>query len=441
MSELTDSCILVVDQDQNLREAVLAALSEQSRRVVAAANASDALEVLSRERVGLVFSEFEQNPVAGSSLLQTIQDRYPGVPAVVMASAGSIEHAVDVMRDGATDYLVKPLDTSRLTMVVEKYFAPGQHMSDPLAIDTRSRELFVTARRVAATDVTVTISGESGSGKEVLARYMHAHSHRRHGPFIAINCAAIPENMLEALLFGHEKGAFTGATRAHAGKFEQANQGTLLLDEISEMDLGLQAKLLRVIQEKEVERIGASAPVPLNVRVLTATNRNLREWVAAGKFREDLYYRLNVLPLHIPALRDRPADIVPLAELFLKRHDRNRRFTTCAEQRLLRHDWPGNVRELDNLVQRSAILSVNAELRDSDLAFEADTTTADALAESGLHRELAVHEFACIQRALVANGGKRSAVADELEISPRTLRYKLARMRQLGIAVPGESHE
>ncbi len=440
LSEMTESCILVVDQDPKLREVVCAALSADSRRVISADNGPDALRILGRERVGLVFSELGHDPADGSTLFHAIQTRHPDVPAVVMTNEGSIEHAVDIMRDGAADYLVKPFDTSRLATVVEKYFAPGQHIAEPVAVDKASVKLLETARRVAATEVTVTIAGESGSGKEVLARYIHAHSQRRNGPFVAINCAAIPENMLEAVLFGHEKGAFTGATRAHAGKFEQANGGTLLLDEISEMDIGLQAKLLRVIQEKEVERIGALSPVPLNVRVLTTTNRNLREWVAAGRFREDLYYRLNVLPLSIPALRERRDDIVPLADMFLGRHDRNRRFAACARERLQQYDWPGNVRELDNLVQRSAILSGHEELLASDLAFEV-TTLATTSEDSGLHQELAMREFECIRRALMANDGKRAAAARDLDISPRTLRYKLARMRELGIAVPGEHHE
>jgi len=441
LAELTESCILVVDRDPAQRDVVCEAIAGTARRVVAAESDSEALEILGRERVGLVFSELAGNAPGVTTLFRQIQQRHPEVPAVAMAAEGSIEHAVDVMRDGAADYLVKPVDVTRLASVVQKYFAPGQHVADPVAVDASSVALLQTARRVAATEVTVTISGESGSGKEVLARYIHAHSGRRNGPFVAINCAAIPENMLEAVLFGHEKGAFTGATRSHAGKFEQANGGTLLLDEISEMDLALQAKLLRVIQEREVERIGASAPVAVDVRVVTTTNRNLREWVASGRFREDLYYRLNVLPLHVPALRDRPADIVPLAEMFLARHDRHRHLAHCARAALSAYHWPGNVRELDNLVQRSAILSTGPEILVSDLAFEAANGAMSAPDDSGLHERLAHHEFECIRKALEAHGGKRAAAAEELGISARTLRYKLARLRELGMSVPGDRHE
>ena len=292
------------------------------------------------------------------------------------------------------------------------------------------------------------ISGESGSGKEVIARFLHEQSPRRDRPFVAINCAAIPENMLEAVLFGYEKGAFTGATAAHAGKFEQADHGTLLLDEISEMDLGLQAKLLRVLQEREVERIGGRKTLPLDVRVLATTNRNLREHVVDGLFREDLYYRLNVFPIHIPPLRDRPLDILPLADMLLQRHRpagaERLVLADDARDRLLAHDWPGNVRELENLLQRTAILARGETIRAADLAFEteAGTKTLSAADDSGeLRCGLRDREFQLIVDALRASGGKRGAAAESLGISPRTLRYKLARMREAGFEIPGENNE
>ncbi len=312
-------------------------------------------------------------------------------------------------------------------------------MKTPIAVDKGSIELFRIAERVAATDATVTISGESGCGKEVIARFIHGHSKRHAAPFVAINCAAIPENMLEAVLFGYEKGAFTGAAGAHPGKFEQAQHGTLLLDEVSEMDLGLQAKLLRVLQEKEVERLGGRATIALDVRVLATTNRDLRRYVASGSFREDLYYRLNVFPLHVLPLRQRRDDIVPLAESILERFGQGVSISAGAAALLESYDWPGNVRELENLVQRSLIL------------LNGDTLTADALVfdvppdiepeEDGtLQRDLKKREYELIVDAMKSCGGKRSAVAAALNISPRTLRYKLARMRELGIALPTESN-
>ncbi len=319
--------------------------------------------------------------------------------------------------------------------------ASGAGHESPVAEDPKSRRLLEIARRVAATDVTVTISGESGSGKEVFARFIHNASARRDEPFVAINCAAIPENMLEALLFGHEKGAFTGANNAHAGKFEQANGGTLLLDEISEMDLGLQAKLLRVLQEKEVERIGGTRPIRLDVRVLATTNRDLKAAVAEGRFREDLYYRLNVFPLAIPPLRERPGDIAPLAEMALQKHRIEPahavRFSDDARLMLEAYAWPGNVRELENLVQRSLILLCGNTIEAHDLAFEDDYALAGE--GSDLQSGLKNREYQMIIDALKAMNCRRADVAESLGISPRTLRYKLAQMRESGIAIPGEA--
>jgi two-component system response regulator FlrC len=312
--------------------------------------------------------------------------------------------------------------------------------NEPVAEDPKSRRLLEVARRVAATDVTVTISGESGSGKEVYARFIHSASPRAEQPFVAINCAAIPENMLEALLFGHEKGAFTGASASHAGKFEQANGGTLLLDEISEMDLGLQAKLLRVLQEREVERIGGTRPVKLDVRVLATTNRDLKACVAAGHFREDLYYRLNVFPLHVPPLRERTGDIAPLAEMALSKHRiepaGSIRFSDDARLSLEAYRWPGNVRELENLVQRSVILLCGTTIDVADLAFEDEDPVAPASGD--LQAGLRNREYQMIIDALKSMNCRREAVARSLGISPRTLRYKLARMRESGIPIPGE---
>ena len=380
----------------------------------------------------------------GATLLRNIHEMRPNLPAVLMTAYGTIENAVDVMRNGAADYLVKPFEAAQLKAVVDKYLAPVQDVHRPLAVDPRSCEIMRIAERVAATDATVTITGESGSGKEVFARFIHAESRRKEHPFVAINCAAIPENMLEAVLFGYEKGAFTGATNAHTGKFEQANEGTLLLDEITEMDLALQAKLLRVIQEKEVERIGGRKLIALDVRVLATTNRDLKACVADSKFREDLYYRLNVFPLHIPALRERRGDILPLADLFLKKQsDRpGIQLSEDARERLLAHSWPGNIRELDNLIQRSLILAHGKEVTADDLAFEPDVlTAADSLDDTGLQQGLEDHQSQLILDALAASNGHRGDAAKSLGISPRTLRYKLARMRERGIDIPGDSHE
>jgi len=321
-------------------------------------------------------------------------------------------------------------------------------MRDPVAYAASSRRLMELARRVARSDCSVLITGESGSGKEVLARYIHHHSARALLPFVAVNCAAIPENMLEGLLFGWERGAFTGAHATHAGKFEQAQGGTLLLDEITEIPLGLQAKLLRVLQEREVERLGARAPIALDVRVLATSNRRLREEVAAGRFREDLYYRLNVFPLAPLPLRERRDDVLPLAMRLLATHcapgARIPSLHAEAAQRLLTYGWPGNVRELDNVMQRALVLCEGDVIREAHILFE--TTLSDAhgvQVEAGLGAEAAAGVGALAERVAhteqrtileaLRTYRSRERAAEELGISPRTLRYKLARLRAAGV--------
>ncbi len=312
----------------------------------------------------------------------------------------------------------------------------------PVAVDASSRLVLDLARRVAGTDCSVLIVGESGTGKEVLARVIHRASPRATRPFVAVNCAAIPENMLEAMLFGYEKGSFTGAHAAHAGKFEQAQGGTLLLDEITEMPLALQAKLLRVLQEKEVERIGGTAPVSLDVRVIATTNRTLRNEVAAGRFREDLYYRLNVFPLALAPLRDRRDDILPLATHLLQLRTRPGTripaLSADAAHLLLTYSWPGNVRELDNLLQRALVLVEGSVIEAQHILFEKQATRVDTAGAGApaLQQTLERAERDVILEALRAARGSRREVAEKLGISPRTLRYKLARIRSAGIDVP-----
>src|SRR5688572_5377454 len=333
---------------------------------------------------------------------------------------------------------------------------------DMIAIAEASRRLAELARRVAASDCTVLIAGESGTGKEVLARFIHRHSPRANRAFVAVNCAAIPENMLEAILFGYERGSFTGAHTSHPGKFEQAQGGTLLLDEVTEMPLGLQAKLLRVLQEREVERLGGRMPIQLNVRVLATTNRNLRAEVAAGRFREDLYYRLNVFPLATSPLRERRDDVLPLAMRLLtarcRAGERIPALSADAAHMLLLYPWPGNVRELDNVMQRALILASGAVIQPEHVHLEIegldalpaalaavskvarefvseprrpvaqDRAAADEGAHGGLSDSLSTRERDLIIEALRSDNGNRQAAAKRLGISPRTLRYKLQRL-------------
>ena len=314
-----------------------------------------------------------------------------------------------------------------------------------VAYAAASQRLAELARRVAASDCTVLIVGESGTGKEVLARFIHRHSARASAAFIAVNCAAIPENMLEAMLFGYERGAFTGAHAAHAGKFEQAQAGTLLLDEVTEMPLGLQAKILRVLQEREVERLGGRTPVALDVRVLATTNRRLRAEVAAGRFREDLYYRLAVFPLAVTPLRERRDDVLPLAMQLLAARcrpgERVPALSAAAAHLLLTYSWPGNVRELDNLLQRARILVNGPVIEPEHIQFEllnepAPQASQEKPEPSGLAASLNHTERQLILDALRGGDTSRRAVAERLGISPRTLRHKLARLREAGVNVP-----
>jgi two-component system response regulator FlrC len=367
-----------------------------------------------------------------------------------MTAYATINDAVQAMRDGATDYLSKPFAPEVLLNLVGRY-APAQKVEsrNPIVGDPSSLQLLTLAQKVAASEATVMVLGPSGSGKEVLARFIHDKSKRSAEEFVAINCAAIPENMLEATLFGYDKGAFTGAIQACPGKFEQAQGGTILLDEISEMDLSLQAKLLRVLQEKEVERLGSRKTIALNVRVIATSNRNLRQAMEAGDFREDLYYRLNVFPLTWLSLDKRAGDIVPLAEHLIERHSQKQggdtiKLTAAARSKLLQHSWPGNVRELENVVQRALILCDGEQIDAQDLMIEMESidpsSSVDPMIvaedDSKLGSELRQQEHQIILDTLTSCRGRRKDVAERLGISPRTLRYKLAKMREVGIDLP-----
>jgi len=455
---MTKPLILVVEDDIDLRDALNDTLQMAGYDVCVAQDGRMALDMIESKEPVLVISDIQMPRMDGHALLKHVKKRWPELPFMIMTAYGSIERAVQAMRDGAVDYLTKPFEAEVLVNMVGQYInVTTNEPGELIAVDAVSKRTAEIARRVAATDATVLITGESGCGKEVMAQYIHAHSSRADKKFVAINCAAIPHNMLEATLFGYEKGAFTGAYKACPGKFELADGGTLLLDEISEMDMALQAKLLRVLQEREVERLGGNKIMSLDVRVLATSNCNMRQQVKAGKFREDLFYRLNVFPLHIAPLRDRPGDITALANKFVAKH----LVTTGAIQpqvpsidddalnKLLDHNWPGNVRELDNVIQRALILRQNDQITAEDIQFEPDLATHDSMAEelddmaddlvSCLGEDVKNHEHQRILDALKAEMGDRKAVAEKLGISQRTLRYKLARMREEGIPVPGRS--
>ena len=443
--------LLLVEDDADLREAIGDMLELNGIDYIEAENGQQAQQILREQSVALVLSDVQMSPGNGYQLLEHIQQEYPGLPVILMTAYGSIPQAVDAIQAGAVDYLVKPFEVSELVKTLQQQLLPGarQAAEDLIAVDSASRELAQLARRVAQSDATVLLNGESGVGKEVLSRYIHRHSPRADGPFVAINCAAIPENMLEAVLFGHEKGAFTGAIKSSVGKFEQAQGGTLLLDEISEMDLGLQAKLLRVIQERQVERLGGQTTIDLDVRIIATTNRDLRQEVAERRFREDLYYRLNVFPLTVPPLRQRPEDILPIAEKLLSTYHRAAgqplSLSEDARQRLRAHDWPGNVRELDNVIQRALILKQGRQIEAEDILIEPGSSLNAPEVEphsvepedaGRLHSDLRDREAQVIIDTLKQFNGSRKKTAEQLGISPRTLRYKLARLREAGAAIP-----
>lgn len=313
----------------------------------------------------------------------------------------------------------------------------------PIVEDPRSKAVLEIARKAAKSKANILISGETGVGKELLARYIHYHSAFFNGPFISVNCAAMPDNMVEAILFGYEKGAFTNAINSYAGKFEQAQHGTLLLDEISEIPLGLQAKLLRVLQEREVERICGKKIINIDVRVIAATNQDLKQLAEAGMFRKDLYYRLNVLPIHCPPLRERPHDIIPLADYFISQHadalgKTRYPLTECAKQKLLSYAWPGNVREMDNVIQRALILTEKCVLDESDIELHEseNSKVENTIFIDQMDSKLKVNEAQTIMNVLKETNGCRGIAAKKLNISPRTLRYKISKLKSIGIKIP-----
>jgi two-component system, response regulator FlrC len=447
--------ILVVEDDPGLREAIGDTLELAGRPYVAVGGGEEALRVLGEQAFSIVVSDVRMMPMDGITLLKEIRQRLPHLPVVLMTAFAEVEKAVDAMRSGACDFLLKPFAPQALLAHINKYEIPETGESaGVVAIDPASRDLFAMAQRVAQTDATVLLTGESGVGKEVVARYIHQHSARKKGPFVAINCAAIPDSLLEATLFGYEKGAFTGASQAQAGKFEQAQDGSLLLDEVTEMPMSLQAKLLRVLQEREVERVGGKKPVPLNIRIIATSNRDMAEAVAKGVFREDLFYRLNVFPVAIPALRQRPEDILAIAKHFIVEHGGRLgrsgvSLAPTAEAVLLAHHWPGNVRELENVIQRALILSTGGCVGPEHFNLLAvakpifavasvpappgDFRHVSGQAEGGKSGDnMKDLERDHILRTLAEVGGSRKLAIERLGISERTLRYKLQQYRDEG---------
>ncbi len=441
---MSQSQVLIVEDDQGLCEALIDTLELAGYACTGADSAESALLHLSRKPVDIVISDVQMDRMTGLQLLKSIKRSHPQIPVLLMTAYAKIEDAVSAIREGALDYFTKPFSPEVLVNQVSRYIPLNSaSLQDIVYGDPKTESLLQLSARVAESEANVMITGPSGTGKEILSNFIHLHSHRAKQPFVAINCAAIPENMLEATLFGYEKGAFTGAINACPGKFEQAQGGTILLDEITEMDLGLQAKLLRVIQEKEVERLGSRKSLQLDVRIIATSNRDLKEAVTTGCFREDLFYRLNVFPLQWPALCERKGDILPIATHLLTRYAKanNRPIPTLSPQvasLLENYPWPGNVRELDNVIQRALILCQTQTLLPEHFVLENSEMTFNPQSQIPYAgNELKQQELHTILETLKQCDGNRQEVSKRLGISPRTLRYKLAKLRDAGIDISG----
>ncbi len=443
--------LLIVDDEERMASVVAMALSRAGYECETCASGAAALAALADRGADAVVSDWKMPQMDGIELLRRLQAQRPGLPVILLTAHGTVPAAVAAMREGAFDYVLKPFDNDELRAVVARALEwtrlerenrylrqeiASRYAPDSIVAESgRAKEMLELVRRVAPSRSTVLVQGESGTGKELVARLLHYWSERVGRPFVPVNCKAFAEGVLESELFGHEKGGFTGAVSSRAGCFERASGGTLFLDEIGETSVEFQAKLLRVLQDSEVLPVGGSKPRPVDVRVVAATNRRLRDEVAAGRFREDLYFRLNVIPMQLAPLRERREDVMPLAGHFLHRHaseaGRRLAFSVEAEQALLAHAWPGNVRELENAVERAVVLARSEEITPEDLLLEQSPAVSSSVAAEGtLQESLDQAAAARIRAALAAAGSQRNEAARALGIERTTL-YRM--MKRLGI--------
>jgi two-component system response regulator AtoC len=441
--------ILVVDDESLIRDLITTSLGRLGHKLKACKSGQEALEAYEAGRFDLVISDFKMPGMTGLEMAEKLLTQDPTALIILMTAFGTIETAVKAMKVGVQDFIEKDVDKGFRVEMLEHTVSQVLQIGSLKSENRRLKEtlgerykfvgassvvdgLMKTIEEVASSNSTVMISGESGTGKELLAQAIHTKSRRSSFPFVKINCAAIPESLIESELFGHEKGAYTGAIKTRVGKFELANGGTLLLDEIGEMPLYAQSKLLRVLQEREITKIGGSDEIAIDVRIVCSTNRNLQEEVKNGRFREDLYYRLNVIPLEVPPLRDRMADIEPLAQHFIAKYNKENGFTVSgmkpeALTRLRSHAWPGNVRELENVIQRAVVFAKAGEIAIEHLRLDGAQKSAPAEGASGLTPGMSVAEAEriLIIKTLEACGDNRTKAAEMLNISIRTLRNKL----------------
>ncbi len=438
--------ILVVDDDVESARTVAGLLQAEHYTPSTAADGAEALVRVAEAPPDVIVTDLNMPNMGGMDLLAAVREQHPGIPVIVLTALTDTEHAVAAMRAGAEDYVTKPVDFDALLITIERAIERSRvraeadelrrHLSERdaqgirgmLGVSPAMQKVYQLARNVAPSRATVLITGESGTGKSELARVIHALSTRADQPFVSLHCAAIPETLLESELFGHERGSFTGADKRRIGRIEQANGGTLFLDEIGDIPPGMQVKLLRVLQERTIERIGSNEPITVDIRLVAATNKDLAEEVRAKRFREDLYYRLNVVHIEMPPLRMRSTDVLMLADHFLRKfafenHKSVDGFTDRAREKILRHAWPGNVRELENAIERATILCAGPHIDDGDLPF-------DASPESGLSARIPGATMAQLERfailkTLEACGGSTTKAAEILQISVRTIQYRL----------------
>jgi two-component system, NtrC family, response regulator len=446
--------VLIVDDEKNYTRILGAVLEEEGFEILTANSGPEALEVLEGSDVDLVLTDMKMPLMDGIQLLEKIKTRDSELPVIMMTAHGTVDKAVEAMQKGAYSYILKPFDNDRLIIYVRKAVAMFRVIKENRdlrnAVSSQysfgniigkskvMQQVFDTIRKVAPSNATVLIEGESGTGKELVAKSIHFNSPRREKPFVAVNCSALAETLLESELFGHEKGAFTGAVSMRKGRFELADTGTLFLDEIGDMSTGLQVKLLRVLQEKVLERVGGTKPIAVNIRVIAATNRNLKEEMKKGRFREDLYYRLNVVHIALPSLKQRQQDIRLLLDHFIKKYAGERKHSVPVtgidpdvERIFYEYSWPGNVRELENLIERLMIMSSGGVITPADLPKSFKESAHDDLyiesvpADAKLYDTLTMIEKTMILRALKKTGYVQSRAAELLGIGKSGLNQKI----------------
>ena len=441
--------ILIVEDEDKLRRILELQLIDCGFDAVKAASAEEALPLI--DRADLILTDFKLPGMSGLEMLQLIRRQNTQVPVIVMTAFGTIENAVEAMKAGASDFLLKPFDLEHLTAVVNKALEIRSLREENRALKEElgrkyqwdnivgrspaMQQIFATIMRVAPTRATVLLAGESGVGKDLIARAIHFHSPRKDRPFVKINCTALPENLMESELFGYEKGAFTGATTSKPGKFEQADSGTVMLDEIGDVPANIQVKLLRVLQEREFERLGSNKTLHIDVRVIAATNRDLRVALEEGTFREDLYYRLNVVPLEIPPLRERKEDIPYLARHFVEKlapemGNQVTGITDAAIDKLMQYSWPGNVREIENVIERSMVMASSDKLDANDIRLDMNLRPRHSNGDLSLPEGMSLdgYEQELIRDALKRASGNKSQAARLLGLTRNALRYRLTQM-------------